>query len=406
MKKRFVDPFTPDLPVDDPERFSGRQEQIEDVVDSLYQLANGNPTHTIVTGDRGIGKSSVLNQIKNLAEGNSALTDRLGIDIGLDRMDFVCAWHDCATDQTPSNLATGILRQLQTKLSGILKKLKIELNVPGIISIALKDSGVSSISEIVEVFCTELTKVAEQAQGNDKTGIILFFDELDRVDASSGIATFYKLAAERLSRDGVKSVAFFAAGITGAIQNLESEHASIYRTFKDVPLSRLNKPEVARILTVGFDAVHCKYEDQVINEIFEISAGFPEPVHLLGSQILSVDTDDHLTIEDFMDAKKKTVESIRKNKLASIVKSAGSGKYQKIIEAMAKYPGTNVPLKYISDETGYAQNQYSTNMGNLLKRNIISLVDRGVYSFVDPLVKEYISRFGVISADENEGEST
>lgn len=399
MKGRYVDPFTPDLPVDDPERFSGRQEQIEDVVDSLYQLANDNPTHTIVTGDRGIGKSSVLNQIKYLAEGNTTLTDRLGIDIGLDRLDFVCAWHDCATDQKPSNLATGILQQLKSRLSGILKKLKIELNVGGILSIAQKDSGVSSISEIVEVFCTELTKVAQQARENDKTGIILFFDELDRVDASSGIATFFKLAAERLSRERVKNIAFFAAGITGAIQNLESEHASIYRTFKDIPLPRLGKAEVEQILTGGFDSVNCEYEDQVIDAIFAVSAGFPEPVHLLGSQILSVDDDNNLTIEDFHSAMKKTVESIRKNRLALMVKSAGAGKYQKIIEAMANHRGTNVPLKYISDEIGYDQNQYSTNMANLVRRNIISPVDRGVYCFVDPLVKEYISRFGVISAE-------
>ena len=149
MKQRYVDPFTPDLPVDDPERFSGRKEQIENVVASLFQLANGKPRPTIVTGDRGIGKSSVLNQIKNLAEGNTALPDRLGIDTGLISIDCVCAWHDCSTDQVPLDLAMGILRQLESRLSGVLRKVKIELNITGLLSIAEKDRGVSVISEFV-----------------------------------------------------------------------------------------------------------------------------------------------------------------------------------------------------------------------------------------------------------------
>ena len=65
---------------------------------------------------------------------------------------------------------------------------------------------------------------------------------------------------------------------------------------------------------------------------------------------------------------------------------------------MANYNGNNVPLSHITKETGYEQNQYSANMGNLIKRDIISQVDRGIYCFVDPLLKEYIDRFGVITA--------
>ncbi len=85
-----------------------------------------------------------------------------------------------------------------------------------------------------------------------------------------------------------------------------------------------------------------------------------------------------------------------------MLKSAGSGKYQHILAAMAKYKSQNVPLAHISKEIDYEQNQYSTNMSNLVKRNIVSLVDRGVYCFVDPLLKEYINRFGVITASKDD----
>ena len=398
MKKRFVDPFTPDLPINSPDGFSGRRKEIEKAIDSIFQLNNDNPRHTIITGDRGIGKSSVLVQIKNLAEGNLEIASKLNIDPGFDGCDFVCAWHDCSTDQTPKNLASGILKQLQNSLENVTAKLKLELNIAGFLTISQKEEALSSLSDVVDLFCSNLSKAASKAKENGKSGIILFFDELDRVEPNSGVATFFKLSTEKLSRDKVKNVAIFAAGITGAIQNLEEEHGSIYRTFKDIPLPRLELEEVKQILETGFDSIPCSYDQSVIQEIFKLCAGYPEPVHLLGSQILKSDIDNNLTIDDFEIAKVEVVETLRRNKLASTLRNAGSGKYQKILEAMASYESVNIPLSHISEKIGYKQSQYSANMGQLISRNVISQVDRGVYCFVDPLLREYISRFGVIDA--------
>lgn len=402
MNRRYIDPFTPDLPIDTWERFSGRRKEIDSVVDSLYQLFNEKPKHTIITGDRGIGKSSVLTQVKKIAEGDFGLPSKLNIETGAGKYDFLCAWHDCATDQSPSILASGILSQLKSSLENAFGKIKIELNIGGFVKVAQRDNSISSIGEIVDLFCTELSKVAIKAKEQGKTGVILFFDELDRVKPDSGVATFFKLSAEKLSRDNIKNVAFFAAGITGAIQNLEEEHGSIYRTFKDVPLPRIEKPEVKEILVTGFNSVDRTYAEDVIDGTFKLCAGYPEPVHLIGSQILKSDKDGHLDAVDFEDAKLEVVQTLRRNKLAATLKSAGSGKYQSILKSMANYESANVPLSHITKEIGYEQNQYSTNMSNLIKRDIISQVDRGVYCFVDPLLKEYISRFGVINAEDEE----
>ena len=64
MKTRFVDPFFPNRPVQNPEYFEGRKEQVEEAVDALFQTMNNNPKHFLISGDRGIGKSSLLLQIK------------------------------------------------------------------------------------------------------------------------------------------------------------------------------------------------------------------------------------------------------------------------------------------------------------------------------------------------------
>ena len=57
---------------------------------------------------------------------------------------------------------------------------------------------------------------------------------------------------------------------------------------------------------------------------------------------------------------------------------------------MAKHVDVNVPLEYISLEIKSKQNEFSSNIGTLIEKNIIRRVDKSVYAFVDPLLKEYI----------------
>lgn len=62
-----VSPFRPNNPVQ-PELFVGRTAEIGHLQKYLRQTEADNPINFLVTGERGIGKSSLLNYIKALAE--------------------------------------------------------------------------------------------------------------------------------------------------------------------------------------------------------------------------------------------------------------------------------------------------------------------------------------------------
>lgn len=403
-KKRFVDPFFPNRPVNDPLRFSGREDQVEEVVDSLFQIANKNPKHTIITGDRGIGKSSLLFQTKLLATGDNRLATKLNIDIGQDKFDFITAWHDADKGQNIENVVYGLLEDLQNKLSKLLGKFNFEFDIAGILKITQNEAKEKSITDLVNLFCKQIEDANKEVIKKGKNGILLFIDEIDRVSADSGVATFLKLTAEKLSREGLTNVGFMCAGITGAIQNLEEDHASISRTFRDIPISRLSVDEAALILKLGFESVNHDYDPTVLQLSYAISNGFPEPIHLLGSEMLSISDDDFIDKNDFESAKLKLVTDIRKNELSALLKKAGYGKYQKILKAMSECESSYVSLEFISEKIEAAQNEYSTNINNLISREIITRVDKGIYCFVNPLLKEYIKNFGIIDFAAKEDE--
>lgn len=399
MAKRFIDPFFPNRPVDDPNRFAGRVPQVEEAIDSLFQIANSNPKHTIITGDRGIGKSSLLFQTRLVAQGDNRLPERLGVDLGCEAFDFVCASHDSAPDQDVGILASGLLRDLESVAGRILKNLKLEITLGGILTVGQKTPEEASIADIVHNFCTQVNKVLGEINNKGKSGLLFFIDEMDRLPPECGAATFFKLTTEKLARDGALKTGFICAGITGAIQEMETEHASIFRVFRDILIPRLEAPEVEQILNDGFRKVGCSYEASIAKKTVALSAGFPEPVHIMGSEMLSVDSDNHIDDQDFIDAKEKVIKEVRRNKLYSMLQQAGSGRYQDIVNTMAAYEKTYVPVSHISSTLKLEQSQFSVNMGELIKKNIITRVDRGVYCFVDPLLKEYILAFGPISYD-------
>lgn len=395
-KKRIIDPFFPNRPVEDPNRFEGREEEIDEIIDSLFQSANGNPIHTIITGERGIGKSSLLFQTRLLATGNNAISEKFEIDLGVEKFDFITAWVDGGSDQSLENLMQSILNELQSSLRNFFNGWKIEFDLGGFVKLSKADSKDKSITDLVTEFIIQINRVTKEVEKQGKQGIIIFIDELDRIPVNSGLASFLKICTERMIREGIKNVIFMAAGIKGAVQEFEEEHASILRTLRDIPLNRFDQESAKNILKNGFDRVSHSYDEDVLGLAFKFSAGFPEPIHLIGSELLAEDEDSHLSREDFEKAKIKIVGDVRKNSLESKLKAAGIGKYQEILEAMAKYEEDNIPLDFVSKEIGLDPNQYATNISTLCERQIIFKVARGIYSFVDPLLKEYILNFGVI----------
>ena len=401
MKPRFIDPFTPNRPIDDPDRFFGRSEPVNEMIDSLFQIMNGNPKHTIVTGDRGVGKSSLLTQVHLTASGDNRLADRLRVDRGVSSFDFVTVWHDVDATQSAFDLANAVLCKFESSFKKFISSFNLEIDLAGFGKLGRDKQNPLNVTQLIDEFVSRLVKVHAEASKQNKHGILIFIDELDRIRPDSMIATFFKLTCERLARDGLKNVGFICAGITGAVQKLEDEHASILRTFRDVPLPRFEKTETLAILCDGFENAEHKVEvTDLAQRAWEVTVGLPEPIHLVGSEMLSVDSDGVLTDEDFDSSIRKIVTDVRKNKLASLLKKAGGGKYQKIVEAIAAYDKKIVPLDFIAKTIGQEQSQFSTNMATLVEREIVFKPGIGNYAFTDPMLKEYIKVNGVLALEE------
>lgn len=103
-----LNPFVPNSPVN-PGMFVGRLEEVERLEGCLLHAKAGTPSHFMVTGERGIGKSSLLLVVKAEAEGLLEVADN--------RLRFLVVDADIDASTTQLGLVKrielGIKRQLE-----------------------------------------------------------------------------------------------------------------------------------------------------------------------------------------------------------------------------------------------------------------------------------------------------
>jgi len=404
MPKLFLDPFFPDRPADSPDLFAGRLDEVNELLQYLFNTANQRPKHILITGDRGIGKSSMLRQTQRIAQGQQELIEKLRSELGPESVveapdfSFVTVWHSADSGQDAEAFAGTLINAAKSEMESFFSNFTIEWN--WLVTVKRDTPNVNSATDLAKQFCKTVKKAADKLVAEKRSGIIFCIDEADTFPPNSGVAIFLKNVIDSLHPMGIKNVAFVLAGISGALQCLMHEHPSVSRSFHEVHMPPLSFDEGSALLRNGFQSVNVSFDQAVIAEAFAISAGCPEPLHLLGSALLSVDTDGHLAKDDLLAAKRKILNSTRHSVLESRLVHAGSGINQRILQAMATSGDTVATSEQIRSQLPINDDDFSSALQALIERNVIKKEAKGAYRFVEPLLREYVIEYGVIDIRE------
>lgn len=102
-----INPFEPFAPVN-PGSFVGRLGELRRLKSALLQTGAGKPVNFMITGERGIGKTSLLNYLKHAAEGR--------IQVEQSKLSFVVV--DTDVDQNTTQL--GLIAKIELGLERAL----------------------------------------------------------------------------------------------------------------------------------------------------------------------------------------------------------------------------------------------------------------------------------------------
>jgi Cdc6-like AAA superfamily ATPase len=353
--------FTPGAPIDSFDLFSGRFEQVSDILGAL----NTRGLHVALYGERGVGKTSIANILADALEARPGSTRPTSVRVG-------CTFQNKYQDLWVS----------------ILKKLGVE-------------------HEKYDPLQPETVREYLDSLESPTLIVVDEFDRLTDVDTSTLFADTIKI----LSDEPTKAT-LLIVGVGDSIDDLVEDHQSVGRALRQVRIPRMSQVELEEILDKGAKAVDLRISQQQMAEIAGLSEGLPHYTHAIGLYAVqrAIEEDREALIDsDIEVAKTLSVRKAQQTIITAYNKATRSAHqdvlFDKVLLACAlankdelgmfAARHVSVPLSKIMNKNydipAFARHlkQFSSpERGNILDR--VGEERRFFYRFNDPMMQPFV----------------
>lgn len=397
MTKKY-NPFKPNSPVFTGV-FVGRTGEIGRLDNLLFQTKMGNPSHILIHGERGIGKTSLLLVANHFAKGSLQWEE--------DKYNFLAVQISIRPETTVIDLAKKLIAQISRALSQTEKGIAFLNKTWGFITKfessfirynsqekihseeEILDNTIYSIVDTVKTI-TEDTAVNELGLREKKDGIVILLDEVDHASPSLKLGVFLKNLTEILVQENANKVLLIIAGLPKVRDILNASHKSSLRLFEEFKLTPLSRAEVYDVIRRGLKETEKQgtvttITDRAMEEIYFYSEGYPHFVQQIGYSVFAHDTDNNITEEDVkcgMFLKNGAFDLIGDRYYKDMYyNKIKIDSYREILNIMAKNLNNWVSRKNIEEQFSGKKNTLTNGIKALRDRNIILSKpgNRGLY---------------------------
>jgi hypothetical protein len=424
----IIDPeigFTADV-IRDPGRFVGRTDLIRDCISAL----NAATGLIAVFGKRGVGKSSLLRQIQQMALGDYWLAKRAGLahQIPARPRTYLTAYYTCdamikdgrdllarlCNDQSADD---GLLRLVPNDGKDIVEFTRskevsagADLKVVNWGAKGVESSKYAKVvpNDIVQTFRNFVDSViAHQVKARMKRdGLLIILDEFDVLESKENIGSLIK----SLTTPELK---FAVCGVGRDLADLIQDHASVDRLIEQgvLPVKPMPAPDSEAIIHRAEELYGgaIKFEPGVASNIADMGQGYPYFVQLIGKQCVH---EANIRATRYIDGSvfAAVLEDLRAGRAFPNLESAyqraigESAGRQLLLHLLAEQPTEQT----FTDEIGRVSLKQSRQIAEELDVQFIDqliprLVEKrygpvlervperqGVYEFVNPVLRQYI----------------
>ncbi len=305
-----INPFRPNSPCK-PGMFVGRYDQIKKIENCLLLTRANRAVSFLLTGERGIGKTSLLTLIKYFAEGE--------IEVNKQKLNFLVI----ETDIDPRTTQSGLIKKIEIGLRRKLAKSEKTRNFfkeswSFIKNLEVAGTKFNSNSNTdLEVFFEEfsysladtinrITENKDNLFDSKYDGVLIMLDETDHASEELNLGSFIKILLERIQKEGCEKLMFGVAGLPETREILYQSHPSSLRVFEELELDRLSKTESKEVLN------NCKNEYKSLNIseldmvkeaeslLIHVSEGFPHFIHQYGFCAFEVSNGKKITRDNVL----------------------------------------------------------------------------------------------------------
>ena len=375
-------PFRPNEIVH-PGMFAGRYHEFLALEKTLFQTKHGNPTHFLIDGERGIGKSSLLLNLTWVARGEVAaienpqkfnfVTVSVCLDSGHTYSDIV---QSIASELKREIAARDQLKEFARSTWDFLKKWEV-----GGIKYHEGAKEGRKDTELVEDLSFALSESLKNL-GPEVDGVLILIDEADKPPVSANLGVLVKLLTERLKLRGCDRVCIGLAGLTAVREKLRKSHESSLRLFRIFALDPLSVQDCATAIRRGLEAAKEKNGFEVtIDPDAEVSLsfiteGYPHFIQQFAYCAFDADDDNNIDGEDVQKGAYGDTGALKQLGLKYFEKQffdqIGSDEYRQVLRVMAKhFDGWVTKAEIRKEATGIKASTLDNALAALKSRGII-----------------------------------
>lgn len=395
-----INPFKPNSP-SRPGMFVGRIAEIERIETALIQTRANQNVNFLLRGERGIGKTSLLNLVKYLAEGD--------IEIRGQKMNFLVIETDVSKDTNQFGLIRKIELALRRKLEQTEPARKFFTDIWGFIKkiegagFKINENRQEDAELIFEEFtyslADTLNRITSLTDSNifncRYDGILIMIDESDNASKELELGTFLKLLLERLQKEGTEKLMFGLAGLPKIKDVLMASHPSSLRLFDDIEMDRLSMNEIGTVIekvqesSIELNGYKLEVTDEAKTGLIYFSEGFPHFIHQYGYSAFELSDGKVITDSNVLDGaigKNGALEKIgNKYYRDDYYKKIQGDEYRQVLNIMANSLDNWVSKKHIRENFKGTDNKLNNAIQALLTRGIILPKEgtRGIYRLLD-----------------------
>ncbi len=379
-------PFTPQMPITDASKFAGRREAIFSAIDAMFNNKN-----ILISGPRGIGKSSLAYQLLYLTSGENDLLVRCGIT-ETDLFNNIICDYRCMPGNTITDIAAGLISSLCDKLNIELdagKSTTYGIDLTIFNASHTDEYQPQALADTLASFTHQIEKIFSENNAVHN-GITFLIDEIDTLDAETPVAAFLKGAVEKFALDSYTSFYFLISGITGTVTNMIAQHPSVSRLFENIALSPLTDEELQELISSHLMGTGVTSTENAIGQIISFSNNFPHPVQLIGYYAFRFDTDGILDEQDIDKSVKYIVQNLKQQEFETKFGKLCAGKNVEILRTMVSSKFPSVSITYLAQNTGLEYQEVAGILGGLIQEGVVEKSFRNQYRFVEPMFPIYL----------------
>jgi Cdc6-like AAA superfamily ATPase len=365
LELQVTDVFSPHAPIDDQSFFAGRSELIIRLIDTVFQKGR----HAIIFGERGVGKTSLANIIRDKIFTKTKTVKIIKRSCTLSH-DFRLMWVHALDDYSFEGKSSEEHFGMNPNPYDVYKTL-------------------------------DLLPKHERP--------VFIFDEFDRVQDDK---TFPLMA------DTIKYLADYSArativivGVADSVNDLFGGHPSVQRNVQQIRMPRMSREELRAIISKREPLLAMEAKDEISDLIIELSQGLPTYTHLIAQNAFvsaakrrSLSVEKHDFDQSLLVSIEEADETVKERYFKAVRSSKPSNRYKEALLACAL--ATTNEKGYFN--AGDIRDPYSAIMNRELDipdfaRHLKAFCDeeRGPalsrvgtarsyeYRFVDPLVRPY-----------------